>query len=165
MFPQGNVHAEGINDGVMLSGAVASPIEAQQDYDLATRLVGDATKVLNGITIPSRDQVMIHVAFAEMDRNAIKQFGINVSGRALRSRPRAVCCWSCGRRTIMSTDPRSDDVPVPSFRPGRHARPGELRDHRCRRGPQRGPTRRQVVIRRLTAVFHGRVAPQAGCAN
>jgi pilus assembly protein CpaC len=59
MFPQGNVHAEGINDGVMLSGAVATPIEAQQAYDLATRLVGDATKVVNGITIRGRDQVMI----------------------------------------------------------------------------------------------------------
>jgi pilus assembly protein CpaC len=81
MFPQGNVHAEGINDGVMLSGAVASPIEAQQAYDLATRLVGDATKVVNGITIRGRDQVMIHVAFAEMDRDVIKQFGINVSGQ------------------------------------------------------------------------------------
>jgi hypothetical protein len=149
MFPQGNVHAEGINDGVMLSGAVASPIEAQQAYDLATRLVGDATKVVNGITIRGRDQVMIHVAFAEMDRNAIKQFGINVSGRTLRSRPRAVCCWSCGRRTIMSTDPRSDDVPVPSFRPGRHARTartaGSSLPTRGRRG---GPTRGQVVTRR-----------------
>jgi pilus assembly protein CpaC len=56
MFPQANVHAEGINDGVMLSGAVASPIEAQQAYDLATRLVGDATKVVNGITIRGRDR-------------------------------------------------------------------------------------------------------------
>jgi pilus assembly protein CpaC len=81
MFPQGNVHAEGINDGVMLSGAVATPIEAQQAYDVATRLVGDNVKVVNGITIRGRDQVMIHVAFAEMDRDVIKQFGINVSGQ------------------------------------------------------------------------------------
>jgi pilus assembly protein CpaC len=81
MFPQGNVHAEGINDGVMLSGAVASPIEAQQAYDVATRLVGDSAKVVNGITIRGRDQVMIHVAFAEMDREVIKQFGVDLSGQ------------------------------------------------------------------------------------
>jgi pilus assembly protein CpaC len=81
MFPEGNVQAEGINDGVMLSGAVASPIEAQQAYDIATRLVGDGVKVVNGIAIRGRDQVMIHVVFAEMDRNVIKQVGINLSGQ------------------------------------------------------------------------------------
>jgi pilus assembly protein CpaC len=65
----------------MLSGAVASPIEAQQAYDIATRLVGDGVKVVNGIAIRGRDQVMIHVVFAEMDRNVIKQVGINLSGQ------------------------------------------------------------------------------------
>ncbi len=48
MFPEGNVHVEGIGkDGVMLSGAVATPIEAQQAYDIAARLVGDTVKVVN----------------------------------------------------------------------------------------------------------------------
>jgi hypothetical protein len=28
-----------------------------------------------------------------------------------------VCCWVCHRRTIMSADSWSDDVPVPSFGP------------------------------------------------
>jgi hypothetical protein len=37
--------------------------------------------VVNGITIRGRDQVMIHVAFAEMDRDLIKQFGVNLSGQ------------------------------------------------------------------------------------
>src|SRR5271155_2623764 len=35
MFPEGNVHAEGIGEGVLLSGAVATPIEAQHAYDIA----------------------------------------------------------------------------------------------------------------------------------
>ncbi len=47
MFPEGNVHAEGIGEGVLLTGAVATPIEAQQAYDIAARLVGDAVKVVN----------------------------------------------------------------------------------------------------------------------
>jgi pilus assembly protein CpaC len=80
MFPQGNVHVEGISDGVMLSGSVASPIEAQQAYDVAKGLVGDAAKVVNGIAIRGRDQVMIHVEFAEVDREVVKQFGINLTG-------------------------------------------------------------------------------------
>jgi hypothetical protein len=28
-----------------------------------------------------------------------------------------VCCWVCHHRTIMSADPWSDDVPVPTFGP------------------------------------------------
>jgi pilus assembly protein CpaC len=81
MFPEGNVHAEGINDGIMLLGAVASALEAQQAYDVATRLVGESAKVVNGLTIRGREQVMLHVAFAEMDRSVIKQFGINLNGQ------------------------------------------------------------------------------------
>jgi pilus assembly protein CpaC len=80
MFPQGNVHVEGISDGVMLSGSVTSPIEAQQAYDVAKGLVGDAAKVVNGIAIRGRDQVMIHVEFAEVDRQVAKQFGVNLTG-------------------------------------------------------------------------------------
>jgi pilus assembly protein CpaC len=79
MFPEGNVQVEGINDSVMLSGAVASPIEAQQAYDIATRLVGESTKVVNGITIRGRDQVMLKVTVAEVQREVVKQFGINMT--------------------------------------------------------------------------------------
>jgi hypothetical protein len=28
-----------------------------------------------------------------------------------------VCCWQCHHRAIMSADPWSDDVPVPTFGP------------------------------------------------
>jgi pilus assembly protein CpaC len=79
MFPEGNVHAEGIGESVMLSGAVATPIEAQQAYDVAARLVGDTIKVVNQITIRGRDQVMLKVTVAEIQREVIKQFGINMT--------------------------------------------------------------------------------------
>jgi pilus assembly protein CpaC len=48
MFPEGNVHVEGIAEGVMLSGAVATPVEAQQAYDVAKGLVGETGRVVNG---------------------------------------------------------------------------------------------------------------------
>jgi pilus assembly protein CpaC len=79
MFPEGNVHAEGIGEGVVLSGAVATPIEAQQAYDVATRLVGDSIKVVNQIAIRGRDQVMLKVTVAEIQREVVKQFGINMT--------------------------------------------------------------------------------------
>jgi pilus assembly protein CpaC len=66
----------------MLSGSSASAAESQQAYDLASRLVGDGTKVVNGIGVRGRDQVMLKVTIAEVQRQIIKQLGINLSGSA-----------------------------------------------------------------------------------
>jgi pilus assembly protein CpaC len=83
MFPEGNVHVEGIGEGVVLSGAVATPIEAQQAFDIATRLVGDGVKVVNQIAIRGRDQIMLKVTVAEVQREVVKQFGINMTSTTL----------------------------------------------------------------------------------
>ena len=79
-MPDADIRIEGVGDGIMLSGTVASPAEAQQAYDLAARLVGDGTKVVNGITVRGRDQVMLKVTVAEVQRDVIKQLGIDLAG-------------------------------------------------------------------------------------
>ncbi len=82
-FPNADIRIEGVGtDGVMLAGTAASPTEAQQAYDLASRLVGDGTKVVNGINVRGRDQVMLKVTVAEVQRDVIKQLGIDLSGSA-----------------------------------------------------------------------------------
>lgn len=82
MFPEADMRIDGVGDGVVLTGSAASPAEAQQAYDLATRLVGDQSKVVNGITVRGRDQVMIKVTVAEVQRDVIKQLGISFGGTA-----------------------------------------------------------------------------------
>jgi pilus assembly protein CpaC len=82
MMPDADIRIEGVGDGVMLSGSSASAAESQQAYDLASRLVGDGTKVVNGIGVRGRDQVMLKVTIAEVQRQIIKQLGINLSGSA-----------------------------------------------------------------------------------
>ncbi len=79
MLPAAGIQAEGIGDSVMLTGSVSSPIEAQQAGDVAARLVGGADKVVNSIVVRSRDQVMLKVTVAEVQRNIIKQLGIDLS--------------------------------------------------------------------------------------
>ncbi len=79
-FPNSDIQIEGIGDGVVLTGNVASVGEAQQVQDIAARLVGDANKVVNSITIRGRDQVMLKVTVAEIQRDIIKQLGIDISG-------------------------------------------------------------------------------------
>jgi pilus assembly protein CpaC len=73
------IKIEGVGDGVMLTGSVSSPIEAQQAGDLAARLVGSPDKVVNSITVRGRDQVMLKVTVAEVRRDIIKQMGVDLS--------------------------------------------------------------------------------------
>jgi pilus assembly protein CpaC len=81
-LPGLDVHVEGLGDGLVLTGNVASPIEAQQAFDIASRLVDDGHKVVNGIAVHGRDQVMLKVTVAEMQRDILKQLGINLNGSA-----------------------------------------------------------------------------------
>jgi pilus assembly protein CpaC len=76
-FP--GVQIEGVGDGVVLTGQVASPVEAQQAGDVAARLAGGADKVVNAIVVRGRDQVMLKVTVAEVRRDIIKQLGIDLS--------------------------------------------------------------------------------------
>jgi pilus assembly protein CpaC len=79
MLPNADIRIEGLGDGVMLSGSAASPVEAQQAGDLAGRLAGGAEKVVNNIAVRGRDQVMLKVTVAEVQRSIIKQMGIDLS--------------------------------------------------------------------------------------
>ena len=79
LLPNADIQIDGIGDGVVLTGSVASPIEAQQAADLAGRLVGGSEKLVNSITVRGRDQVMLKVTVAEVTRQIIKQLGIDLS--------------------------------------------------------------------------------------
>jgi pilus assembly protein CpaC len=89
VIPDADIRVEGIGtDGVILSGMVSSQAEAQQAFDIAVRLVnagssdavGMGGKVLNAIVVRGRDQIMLKVTVAEVERDLIKQLGINLSG-------------------------------------------------------------------------------------
>ncbi len=80
-MPNSDIQIEGVGDGVVLSGTAATPIEAQQAGDLAARLVGGPDKVVNSVTVRGRDQVMLKVTVAEVQRSIIKQLGVDLSAK------------------------------------------------------------------------------------
>ena len=91
VLPGDDITVEGIGDAVVLSGTVASQLESQQAYDMASRLVeavtffgtiatGSAQRVVNALVVRGRDQVMLKVTVAEVERDVIKQLGVNLSG-------------------------------------------------------------------------------------
>jgi pilus assembly protein CpaC len=91
VLPDADITVDGIGDGIVLSGIVANQAEAQEAFDIATRLVNsksdtiqwgtdDTNKIVNAITVRDRDQIMLKVTVAEVERDVVKQLGINLSG-------------------------------------------------------------------------------------
>jgi pilus assembly protein CpaC len=91
VLPDANITVEGIGDGIILAGTVATQAEAQQAYDIAVRLAdssggfflfggGGNDKIVNNIIVRERDQIMLRVTVAEVERDVVKQLGINLSG-------------------------------------------------------------------------------------
>ncbi|HEX5779779.1 MAG TPA: type II and III secretion system protein family protein [Xanthobacteraceae bacterium] len=80
VMPNSSIRVDAVNDSVVLSGEVANAAQAQHAVDAATRLVGDPLKVVNGLTIRGGEQVMLKVVVAEVQRNILKQFGVDMDG-------------------------------------------------------------------------------------
>jgi pilus assembly protein CpaC len=88
VLPDSDITVEGIGDGIVLAGTASSQAEAQQAYDIAARIlnvstsdtVGQGSKIVNAITVRGGDQVMIKVTVAEVERDLVKQLGINLQG-------------------------------------------------------------------------------------
>lgn len=108
LMPKSNIRIEAVRGTVILSGTVASSADAVQAFEVASRFVGadsnlktgstggsgssgttgtsggsDASgstvQVVNALTIAGKDQVMLKVTIAEVQREVIKQLGIDLS--------------------------------------------------------------------------------------
>ncbi len=74
-----------VGDTIILTGNVNSPLEAQQAVDIAEGFVKRSNNnqgtVVNALTIRGRDQVMLKVIVAEVQRNVLKQLGVSLDGK------------------------------------------------------------------------------------
>ena len=78
-MPNSAIAVQAMNDNVVLTGQVASAMEASRAADLAAKFTGDPKKVINMIGIAGGQQVMLKVRIAEMNRNIAKQFGVDLT--------------------------------------------------------------------------------------
>ena len=86
-LPTSNIVARTINDTIILSGEVDSTEEAKRAADIAEGFAkqfngnngSSSGMVVNSLTIRGRDQVMLKVTVAEIDRNVAKQLGVTSS--------------------------------------------------------------------------------------
>jgi pilus assembly protein CpaC len=79
-LPGSDIVVKQLNDGVLLSGVAGSAQEAAQAASIAASYVGKADGVTNSITIRGGDQVMLKVTVAEVQRNVLKQLGVDLNG-------------------------------------------------------------------------------------
>jgi pilus assembly protein CpaC len=88
LIPGANVKSEVINDTIILTGSVPTPADSSRASDIAARFMtrpGDADKrdtqkVVNMLVVEAKEQVLLKVTVAEVQREAIKRFGVNWSG-------------------------------------------------------------------------------------
>ncbi|MCB1478581.1 MAG: type II and III secretion system protein family protein [Tepidamorphaceae bacterium] len=80
LVPGSDVHVESMNDNIVLTGSVRTPLDAQKAFDLAARYVGDKEKVLSMIGAEGSEQVAVKVRIVEVKRSTLKQFGIDFPG-------------------------------------------------------------------------------------
>ncbi len=69
------VDSTGLN--LVLGGTATNPQEAKIAEDLAAKMGGDSAKIVNTIKIAGEDQVMLQVKVVEIQRDVLKQFGVN----------------------------------------------------------------------------------------
>ncbi|MDK9696380.1 MAG: type II and III secretion system protein family protein [Siculibacillus sp.] len=103
MLPRSDIRVEAVAGTVVLSGAVGSGGEAIQAYEVASKFVGapvetasstgggaaapattgstagSSVQVVNALTIRGKDQVMLKVTIAEVQRDIVKKLGIDLT--------------------------------------------------------------------------------------
>lgn len=84
VIPNSNVSVESVQLGgndtnrVVLSGTTASQDDSDRAFQMAVQFAGGADNVANLITVGGNQQVMLKVTVAEVARDTVKQFGIDL---------------------------------------------------------------------------------------
>lgn len=84
LMPGSDISVEAVNDTIVLTGRVRNAADAARVADLAGRLSeaeapDGRSKVINMLTVESREQVLLKVTVAEIQRNTLKQLGVDVN--------------------------------------------------------------------------------------
>ena len=80
-LPGSRITVDTVGENVVLGGVARTPSEAKTAFDLAAKFTNDpeGKKVLSTINVLGKEQVMLKVRVAEVQRNVLKQFGINTT--------------------------------------------------------------------------------------
>ena len=80
--PDSRVKVESLGGNIVVSGEVDNLMQSDQVIRLVKAYAGDTGDLepVNMLSVAAKDQVMLEVRIVEMQRNIVKQLGINLSG-------------------------------------------------------------------------------------
>jgi pilus assembly protein CpaC len=86
LLPGAKIKVESMGDNIVLTGSVMTPVDANRAAELAQRTMKKKDAVVNMLTVmtEAKEQVLLKVTVAEMQRDAIRRLGID-SSTLLRS--------------------------------------------------------------------------------
>ena len=79
-MPEASIQATPMNNLVLLTGTVSDPQDVAEAQRLVQAYVGDGTQVVTRLRSATPLQVNLKVRIAEVNRSALKEFGINLLG-------------------------------------------------------------------------------------
>lgn len=82
LMPNDRIQVKAVNQNIFLTGNVRSPAVAETARTIARRFVADDAAVVNLLSIKDESQVLLKVKVAEVQRNALKEFGVSLTGSA-----------------------------------------------------------------------------------
>ncbi len=89
LLPGSKIKVEAVGETVVLSGSVVSPIDANRASELAEKFVKvkekDRNNIVNMLGTDSKEQVLLKVQVAEMQRDAIRRIGIDLPGAVIKA--------------------------------------------------------------------------------
>ncbi|MDX2258345.1 MAG: type II and III secretion system protein family protein [Hyphomicrobiaceae bacterium] len=83
LIPGSDIAVEMMGESVVLSGSVATPADANRAAELAGRFVKKKDGVVNLLATDSKEQVLLKVQVAEMQRDALRRFGVDIANSLL----------------------------------------------------------------------------------
>ncbi len=79
VVPDADVQFKTVDGGLVIEGFTDTPQESETIHNIASGFLTNGQQVLNMLTTAGSDQVTLKVKVAEVSRNELKRFGINLS--------------------------------------------------------------------------------------
>lgn len=78
LVPNSKIRLEAVNDNIVLTGTVTSPLDSARAADIAARFAPKPEQVLNLLDVEAKEQVLLRVTVAEMNRSIIRRLGVDL---------------------------------------------------------------------------------------
>ena len=80
LLPGSKIKAEMMGETVVLAGSVATALDANRAGELAAKFVKNKDFVVNMLGTDAKEQVLLKVQVAEMQRDALRRIGVDIPG-------------------------------------------------------------------------------------